>query len=99
RRLAQYTCSLPAHFRRPSDPLSRRLSQLALLARIRGDSLEERTLLRARTLVEAKQIGADGDLGVFLESPPPGTDAEVLKRLRFMFEAGAWVLFESVVAD
>lgn len=69
------------------------------MARIRGDSLEERTFLQARTLVEAQQIGADADLGAFLESPPPGTDADVLKRLRFMFEAGAWVLFESVVAD
>src|SRR4029450_11847971 len=99
RRLAQYTCSLPAHFRRPSDPLSRTLSQLALLARIRGDSLEERTFLRARTLVEAHQVGADADLGALLESPPPETDGDVLKRLRFMVEAGAWVLFESVVAD
>jgi DNA polymerase (family 10) len=44
-------------------------------------------------------ILSDADLGPLLDAPPPGVSADVLKQLRDMFEAGAWVFVESAVAD
>ena len=49
--------------------------------------------------MQANQIASDADLGPLLQSPPPGSDPEVLKHLRYMFDAGAWVLVESALAD
>jgi DNA polymerase (family 10) len=49
--------------------------------------------------VRARRIAADAELGSLLESPPEGIDPVVLGRLRYMHEAGAWVLLESAIAD
>jgi DNA polymerase (family 10) len=79
--------------------LSRTLQQLASLAMIRGDGIEESVFLRADALTRAHRIDADADLGPLFDAPPPESDAETLKRLRQMFEAGGWVLVESAIAD
>jgi DNA polymerase (family 10) len=49
--------------------------------------------------VRARQIESDADLGTILDNPPADSDAEMLRPLRHMYEAGAWVLFESAIAD
>jgi DNA polymerase (family 10) len=49
-------------------------------------------------VVRARHIESDADLGALVEHPTD-IDAEVLKPLRLMFEAGAWVFVESAVAD
>jgi DNA polymerase (family X) len=59
-------------------------------------------LRRAAALVDERSIATDADLGPFLESAPqPSSDFErdVLRRLQNMFDAGAWVLRESAIAD
>jgi DNA polymerase (family 10) len=53
----------------------------------------------AAALVRSHHIDSDGDLGPLLAAPPPDTSSDVLKRLRYMFEAGGWVLLESAIAD
>lgn len=53
----------------------------------------------ALALVRSQGIVFDGDLGPLLDSPPPGTDSGALQQLRYMFEAGGWVLRESAIAD
>ena len=53
----------------------------------------------AADIVRARGITTDSELGPLFDSPPPGADAEVLKRLRQMYEAGGWVLVESGIAD
>jgi DNA polymerase (family X) len=42
---------------------------------------------------------SDADLGDLLTSPPADADADVLQRLRHMYESAAWVLLESSLAD
>jgi DNA polymerase (family 10) len=49
--------------------------------------------------VRERGITSDADLGPLLAAPPPDVSAEVLKQLRYMLEAGGWVLVESAVAD
>jgi DNA polymerase (family 10) len=49
--------------------------------------------------VRARHIESDADLGGLLEAPTPEIEAEVLRPLRLMYEAGAWVFVESAVAD
>jgi DNA polymerase (family 10) len=49
-------------------------------------------------IVRDKGIATDADLGPLLESPP-ATTPEVLKQLRYMYDAGGWVLVESAIAD
>ena len=44
-------------------------------------------------------IASEADLGSLLQAPPPGVDVEVLRQLRFIYEAGGWVLLESGLAD
>jgi DNA polymerase (family 10) len=59
-------------------------------------------LRRAAALVDERSIGTDADLGPFLQSAPePASDfdRDVLRRLRNMYDAGAWVLRESAIAD
>jgi len=59
-------------------------------------------LRRAAILVQQHRIETDADLGPFLESPPAVSaqaDREALTRLQHMFDAGAWVLRESAIAD
>jgi DNA polymerase (family 10) len=53
---------------------------------------------RAESVVRARHIESDADLGALIDHPT-GIDAEVLQPLRLMFEAGAWVFVESAVAD
>jgi DNA polymerase (family 10) len=49
--------------------------------------------------VRAHGIDSDANLGDLLERPPAGTDADVLQRLRHMYDSAAWVLVESALAD
>jgi DNA polymerase (family 10) len=47
-------------------------------------------------------IQSDADLGPFLDTPPPAGDdfeRDVRTRLGYMYDAGAWVLLESAIAD
>jgi DNA polymerase (family 10) len=75
------------------------LEQLASLAMIRGDRVEQATLAKALELVRSHHIDSDAALSPLFESPPPDCDREILKRLRQMYEAGGWVLVESRLAD
>ena len=57
---------------------------------------------RAAALMREQGIESDADLGPFFDAPPPAdTDFEraVHTRLRYMYDAGAWVLMESAIAD
>jgi DNA polymerase (family 10) len=53
----------------------------------------------AETLVRRLHIDSDADLGPLIDNPPADADPAVLRVLRHMYEAGAWVLVESAVAD
>jgi DNA polymerase (family 10) len=75
------------------------LDQLAAMAAIRGNGVEVALFSKASRLVQSAGIGSDADLGPLLDAPPPGTDPDLLQQLRYMYDAGAWVLFESAVAD
>jgi DNA polymerase (family X) len=73
-----------------------------LLAAIRGDQAEAALFSRAAALMREQRIESDADLGPFFDAPPPATtdlEREVHTRLRYMFDAGAWVLMESALAD
>lgn len=69
------------------------------LARLRGDARETEILAAAQAAVRAAGIESDADLGALLEQVPPSVRPDALQRLRQMYEAGAWVLLESAVAD
>jgi DNA polymerase (family X) len=79
--------------------LQRTLDELASLAMIRGDLMEQALYARAVQFVRARKIASDADLGPLFDAPPADIDADVLKRLRQMYEAGGWVLVESALAD
>jgi len=49
--------------------------------------------------VRTHGIDSDVNLGDLLEQPPADADADVLQRLRHMYESAAWVLLESAIAD
>ena len=66
---------------------------------MRGDSAEAALWARAVDLVREHRIETDADTGPLFDNPPPGSDPEILKRLRQMYEAGGWVLVESAIAD
>jgi DNA polymerase (family 10) len=66
---------------------------------IRGDSPESARLARAIAFVREFQLTSDADLEPLFESPPKNADADVIKLLRQMHEAGGWVLVESTLAD
>lgn len=74
------------------------LQDLSALARIRGDDAEVLLLARAAEMVGARGITSDADLGPLLESDALN-DGPLRTRLRQMYEAGAWVLRESAIAD
>ena len=54
---------------------------------------------RAAALVRSHGIDSDANLGDLLDQPPADADADVLQRLRYMYESAAWVLMESAIAD
>ncbi len=66
---------------------------------IRGDTAGTKRFAEALALARERQIASDGELGPLLDTPPPGVDPEILKQLRFMYDAGGWVLLESALAD
>ena len=73
-----------------------------MLAAIRGDASEATMFRRAAAMVAGGQIETDADLGPFLKAAPPADndiDRDALLRLRYMYDAGAWVLAESAIAD
>jgi DNA polymerase (family X) len=70
-----------------------------LLARIRGAAADEALFARAAEFARARHIETDTDAGPLFDNPPPGSDSEILKLLRQMYEAGSWVLAESAIAD
>lgn len=49
--------------------------------------------------VRSHGIDSDANLGDLLDEPPADADADVLQRLRYMYESAAWVLMESAIAD
>lgn len=49
--------------------------------------------------VRSHGIDSDANLGDLLDQPPADADADVLQRLRYMYESAAWVLMESAIAD
>ena len=65
---------------------------------MRGDAAEEALLEGAAALVTQHGIDSDDQLGPLFQLPE-NADPEVIRRLRQMFEAGGWVLFESAIAD
>ena len=75
------------------------MHQLAALAFIRGDVDEESLFKRAADLIRTLRIESEADLEPLFDAPPPDSDPAVLKRLRQMYEAGGWVLLESLLAD
>jgi DNA polymerase (family 10) len=69
------------------------------VAGIRADAEEQALFTRAAALVRAHGIDSDTDLEPLLEHSPSDADPDVLRRLRHMSDAGAWVLMESAIAD
>ena len=66
---------------------------------MRGDLAEAALWSRALDLVRDHHIESDADTGPLFDNPPAGSDPEILKRLRQMYETGGWVLVESAIAD
>ena len=56
-------------------------------------------LALAADMVRAQGVTSESELAALFDSPPGAADAEVLRRLRQMYEAGGWVLVESAIAD
>ncbi|MGB7217997.1 MAG: PHP domain-containing protein [Vicinamibacterales bacterium] len=83
----------------PAAPLPRTLDELALIAGIRGDAADQSLFTRAAALVRLHGIGSDTDLGPLLQAPPAEADPDVISKLRHMYDAPAWVMLESALAD
>jgi DNA polymerase (family 10) len=67
---------------------------------MRGDAREASMLEQGSALVRARGIESDVDLGPLIDpSVPFEGDAQLLKRFHHMYDAGAWVLMESAIAD
>lgn len=56
-------------------------------------------MAEALALARTYGVASDADLGPLLEAPPPGVNPDVIRQLRYMYEAGGWVLVESALAD
>jgi DNA polymerase (family 10) len=81
-------------------PFDRTLEQFASLAAIRGDAAEAALFIRALALVREHQIVSDTDLGPLLDTEPADPiQRDIHQRLRHMYDAGAWILLESAIAD
>jgi DNA polymerase (family 10) len=71
-----------------------------LLARIRGDATDASILEAGAALVKARGIASDGDLGSLLDGGGSlDTHPLLRQKLQQMYDAGAWVLMESAIAD
>ncbi|HZW75621.1 MAG TPA: PHP domain-containing protein, partial [Caldimonas sp.] len=70
------------------------------VAAIRGDAAEAAMLEQGAALLRQRGIASDLDLGPLLDdtTPFPG-DPLLRRRLQHMYDAGAWVLMESSLAD
>ncbi len=79
--------------------LPQTLDELGAVAAIRGDAPEAALFADAAALVRSRHIESDADLAPLLADPPPDASPVLLTRLRHMYDAGAWVLLESAVAD
>jgi DNA polymerase (family 10) len=67
---------------------------------MRGDSREAAMLSAGADVVRARGITADVDLGPLVDPAVSfDGDEQLRQRLRHMYEAGAWVLLESAIAD
>ena len=75
------------------------LHELGAVAAIRGDTPDAALFAEAAALVRSHHIESDADLAPLLADPPPDVSPALLTRLRHMYDAGAWVLLESAVAD
>jgi DNA polymerase (family 10) len=71
-----------------------------VLATIRGDLREASMLAEGAAMVRARGIASDVDLGPLVDpSTPFEGDRQLYQRFQHMYEAGAWVLLESAIAD
>jgi DNA polymerase (family 10) len=67
---------------------------------MRGDAAEAAMLLKGMALVRERGIESDLDLGPLVDPGVPFAGDPLLhQRLQHMYEAGAWVLMESALAD
>ncbi len=67
---------------------------------IRGDLREASMLEAGAGLVRERGISSDVDLGPLIDPAMPfDGDPQLRKRFQHMYEAGAWVLLESAIAD
>lgn len=92
---------MPFELPPPSSPLLTTLRGLSLIAHMRGDEAELRVLSKAAALADHHKVRTDKELGPLVErtAPDGSTEDEGLTRLRHLFDAGGWVLLESVIAD
>ena len=71
-----------------------------MLATIRGDLREASMLEAGAALVRDRGIASDVDLGPLVDPAVPfDGDPQLRQRFHHMYEAGAWVLLESAIAD
>src|SRR5882757_1050178 len=67
---------------------------------IRGDLREASMLEQGAAMVRARGIASDVDLGPLVDpSALFDGDQQLHQRFQHMYEAGAWVLLESAIAD
>ena len=66
---------------------------------MRGDSADQAVFARAARFVRGHGIDSDANLGALLNRPSANADADVLQRLKHMYESAAWVLMELAIAD
>jgi DNA polymerase (family X) len=67
---------------------------------MRGDAREASMLEQGSALVRARGVESDVDLGPLIDpSVPFEGDPQLLTRFQHMYDAGAWVLVESAIAD
>jgi DNA polymerase (family X) len=69
------------------------------LAAIRGETRDEDLFRQAAALAHARGIDIESDLEPLFDRPAADGDADAVKRLRQVYEAGGWVLLESALAD
>jgi DNA polymerase (family 10) len=75
------------------------LSQLASVARLRGQIAEAARLTRAEALVRAQDVDSLADLSRLIAHPPPEVDGETIFSLRQLDQTDGALLVHSAVAD